>query len=248
MHGSSLKIVEGGHTASNAPDLFRTPNLCGAGPGQCRGGGAPGKPIGFSWLLRHLPWTEILETGDRLWKERILLLAPSWILVLRFCLAIVVGADVEVWGIASAFTLLHSPGPDGEKKHLDSRLAASYGRRGVVSSCAVPSARAVRRKPLRPLGCLPWTWRCGVEVCCSRGPCGASSSSSGRLPAGCGRRGLGDVEKCLSCRPCYPTPAAVDPPPPGLVNWASHLAEQIMVDRRERWLGRVFIGIRAPSS
>ena len=45
-----------GHTASNAPDLFRPPKLSGAGPGQYWGGGPPGKPFGccqlFSPLLR----------------------------------------------------------------------------------------------------------------------------------------------------------------------------------------------------
>ena len=40
-----------GHTASNAPDLFRPPKLSGAGPGQYWGGGPPGKPLGCCQLL-----------------------------------------------------------------------------------------------------------------------------------------------------------------------------------------------------
>ncbi len=44
-------ILASGHTASNAPDLFRTPKLSGAGPGQYRGGGPPGKPLGCCWLF-----------------------------------------------------------------------------------------------------------------------------------------------------------------------------------------------------
>ena len=35
-----------GHTATNTPDLFRTPKLTVAGPGQYRGGGPPGKSLG----------------------------------------------------------------------------------------------------------------------------------------------------------------------------------------------------------
>ena len=41
-----------GHTASNAPDLFRPPKLSGAGPGQYWGGGPPGKPLGCCQLFR----------------------------------------------------------------------------------------------------------------------------------------------------------------------------------------------------
>ena len=44
-------FLASGHTASNAPDLFRTPKLSGAGPGQYRGGGPPGKPLGCCWLF-----------------------------------------------------------------------------------------------------------------------------------------------------------------------------------------------------
>ena len=40
-----------GHTASNAPDLFRPPKLSGAGPGQYWGGGPPGKTLGCCQLL-----------------------------------------------------------------------------------------------------------------------------------------------------------------------------------------------------
>ena len=39
-----------GHTASNAPDLFRPPKLSGAGPGQYWGGGPPGKTLGCCQL------------------------------------------------------------------------------------------------------------------------------------------------------------------------------------------------------
>lgn len=38
--------VASGHTATNTPDLFRTPKLTVAGPGQYWGGGPPGKPFG----------------------------------------------------------------------------------------------------------------------------------------------------------------------------------------------------------
>ena len=44
-------ILADGHTASNAPDLFRPPKLSGAGPGQYWGGGPPGKPLGCCQLL-----------------------------------------------------------------------------------------------------------------------------------------------------------------------------------------------------
>ena len=40
-----------GHTASNAPDLFRPPKLSGAGPGQYWGGGPPGKTFGCCQLF-----------------------------------------------------------------------------------------------------------------------------------------------------------------------------------------------------
>ena len=40
-----------GHTASNAPDLFRPPKLSGAGPGQYWGGGPPGKSLGCCQLF-----------------------------------------------------------------------------------------------------------------------------------------------------------------------------------------------------
>ena len=40
-----------GHTASNAPDLFRPPKLSGAGRGQYWGGGPPGKTLGCCQLL-----------------------------------------------------------------------------------------------------------------------------------------------------------------------------------------------------
>ena len=38
--------IAGGHTATNTPDLFRTPELTVAGPGQYWGGGPPGEPFG----------------------------------------------------------------------------------------------------------------------------------------------------------------------------------------------------------
>ena len=40
------QVVASGHTATNAPDLIRTPKLTVAGPGQYWGGGPPGKPLG----------------------------------------------------------------------------------------------------------------------------------------------------------------------------------------------------------
>ena len=43
--------VADGHTASNAPDLFRPPKLSGAGPGQYWGGGPPGKTSGCCQLF-----------------------------------------------------------------------------------------------------------------------------------------------------------------------------------------------------
>ena len=39
-------VVASGHTATNTPDLIRTPKLTVAGPGQYWGGGPPGKPFG----------------------------------------------------------------------------------------------------------------------------------------------------------------------------------------------------------
>ena len=44
-------IVARGHTAANTPDLFRTPKLTAAGPGQYWGGGPPGKSFGCRGLL-----------------------------------------------------------------------------------------------------------------------------------------------------------------------------------------------------
>ena len=65
-----IKIFADGHTASNAPDLFRPPKLSGAGPGQYWGGGPPGKTLGCCQLLpRAMPGrrkqkTLALCTGD----------------------------------------------------------------------------------------------------------------------------------------------------------------------------------------
>ena len=45
--GEAAPIVfASGHTATNIPDLFRTPKSTVAGPGQYWGGGPPGKPLG----------------------------------------------------------------------------------------------------------------------------------------------------------------------------------------------------------
>ena len=44
-------VLADGHTASNAPDLFRPPKLSGAGPGQYWGGGPPGKTLGCCQLF-----------------------------------------------------------------------------------------------------------------------------------------------------------------------------------------------------
>ena len=49
---SQSQSVAGGHTASNAPDLFRPPKLSGAGPGKYWGGGPPGKTSGCCQLLQ----------------------------------------------------------------------------------------------------------------------------------------------------------------------------------------------------
>ena len=46
------KAFADGHTASNAPDLFRPPKLSGAGPGQYWGGGPRGKTLGCCQLLK----------------------------------------------------------------------------------------------------------------------------------------------------------------------------------------------------
>ena len=46
-----LLAVADGHTASNAPDLFRPPKLSGAGPGQYWGGGPPGNTLGCCRLF-----------------------------------------------------------------------------------------------------------------------------------------------------------------------------------------------------
>jgi hypothetical protein len=50
-----------GHTASNAPDLFRPPKLSGAGPGQYWGGGPPGKTLGCCQLF--IMWTVMNSPG-----------------------------------------------------------------------------------------------------------------------------------------------------------------------------------------
>ena len=50
--GSRLGLeVASGHTATNTPDLFRTPKLTVAGPGQYWGGGPPGKSFGCCRLI-----------------------------------------------------------------------------------------------------------------------------------------------------------------------------------------------------
>ena len=46
LDGLFRHMVASGHTATNTPDLFRTPKLTVAGPGQYWGGGPPGKPFG----------------------------------------------------------------------------------------------------------------------------------------------------------------------------------------------------------
>ena len=48
---NSISLADG-HTASNAPDLFRPPKLSGAGPGQYWGGGPPGNTLGCCRLFR----------------------------------------------------------------------------------------------------------------------------------------------------------------------------------------------------
>ena len=46
-------MVAGGHTATNTPDLFRTPKLTVAGPAQYCRGGPGGKRFGCCWLFRR---------------------------------------------------------------------------------------------------------------------------------------------------------------------------------------------------
>jgi hypothetical protein len=55
----ALRIASG-HTATNAPDLFRTPKLTVAGPGQYWGGGPPGKPFGCCWLFMFYGWSVLV--------------------------------------------------------------------------------------------------------------------------------------------------------------------------------------------
>ena len=43
---TSIVIFARGHTATNRPDLFRTPKLTAAGPGQYWAGGPPGNTLG----------------------------------------------------------------------------------------------------------------------------------------------------------------------------------------------------------
>jgi hypothetical protein len=44
-------IIASGHTATNTPDLFRTPKLTVAGPAQYCRGGPGGKRFGCCWLF-----------------------------------------------------------------------------------------------------------------------------------------------------------------------------------------------------
>ena len=44
-------VVASGHTATNTPDLFRTPKLTVAGPAQYCRGGPGGKRFGCCWLF-----------------------------------------------------------------------------------------------------------------------------------------------------------------------------------------------------
>ena len=50
----SAIVFASGHTATNTPDLFRTPKLTVAGPGQYWGGGPPGKSFGCCQLFTFL--------------------------------------------------------------------------------------------------------------------------------------------------------------------------------------------------
>ena len=54
----------GGHTATNAPDLFRTPKLTVAGPGQYWGGGPPGKPFGCCRLFLFFLFADQIASGS----------------------------------------------------------------------------------------------------------------------------------------------------------------------------------------
>ena len=62
--GPRTPISADGHTASNAPDLFRPPKLSGAGPGQYWGGGPPGKSLGCCRLFAALPGPRFIGAGQ----------------------------------------------------------------------------------------------------------------------------------------------------------------------------------------
>ena len=57
--------VAGGHTATNTPDLFRTPKLTVAGLGQYWGGGPPGKSFGCCRHFIRLA-QDVLRSAPRL--------------------------------------------------------------------------------------------------------------------------------------------------------------------------------------
>ena len=63
LNASCINLADG-HTASNAPDLFRPPKLSGAGPGQYWGGGPPGKTLGCCQLLFVLPLAVTTPAAD----------------------------------------------------------------------------------------------------------------------------------------------------------------------------------------
>ena len=52
---SLSRMVASGHTATNTPDLFRTPKLTVAGPGQYWGGDRLGSPLGAAGFLNFSP-------------------------------------------------------------------------------------------------------------------------------------------------------------------------------------------------
>ena len=128
-----------GHTASNAPDLFRPPKLSGAGPGQYWGGGPPGKTLGCCQLsfacyilhiacnMSHVTWymphshTCALSSKEppmpRLLTVAILAQGTSWAVA-------VTQAFCRAWSIPSSPTL--------QKKCLHFSICACHPCAGAM--------------------------------------------------------------------------------------------------------------------
>jgi hypothetical protein len=75
---ASLQKVQfaSGHTATNAPDLFRTPNLTVAGPFEYWGGGARGKPFGCCWLFEFATGAE--KISEHIIKKCLVIISSSY--------------------------------------------------------------------------------------------------------------------------------------------------------------------------